>query len=125
MIIINFELRCIYNMLFLLPFLIVSLSEIAKSHNVSYEPDATILAEEEPAGEAICNVPLIELDDAKPPEPGFVTGLPPSDKSMYPGIQYPQPDLPKPFNYPVPSVSNYLFLYGYKMLSFLCLKICY
>jgi len=82
------------------------LIEIAKSHNVPYEPDTEVLAEEEPADEAIANVPLIELDDAKPPQPGFVTGLPSSDKSMYPGIQYPQPDLPKPFNYPVPNVCS-------------------
>lgn len=82
------------------------LIEIAKSHNVPYEPDSEILAEEEIADEAISNVPLIELDDTKPPEPGFVSGLPSTDKSMYPGIQYPQPDLPKPFNYPVPHMSG-------------------
>ncbi|GFY67506.1 IST1 homolog [Trichonephila inaurata madagascariensis] len=79
------------------------LIEIAKSHNVPYEPDNEVLAEEEEAREVIINEPLINLDDSKPPEPGFVTG-PPQDKSMYPGVQYPQPDLPKPFNYPVPNV---------------------
>ena len=82
------------------------LIEIAKSHNVPYEPDTEVLAEEEAADEAICNVPLIELDDTKPPEIGFVTGLPLNEKSIYPGIQYPQPDLPKPFNYPVPNVCS-------------------
>lgn len=81
------------------------LIEIAKSHNVPYEPDNEVLAEEEEAREVIVNEPLINLgDDPKPPEPGFVTGPPSQDKSMYPGVQYPQPDLPKPFNYPVPNV---------------------
>ncbi|GFT64456.1 IST1 homolog [Nephila pilipes] len=81
------------------------LIEIAKSHNVPYEPDNEVLAEEEQAREVIVNEPLIELgDDPRPPEPGFVTGPPPQDKSMYPGVQFPQPDLPKPFNYPAPNV---------------------
>lgn len=78
--------------------------EIARSHNVPYEPDTEVLAEEEEAHEPIISVPLIDLDDQKPPNPGFITG-PSQDKTMYPGVQYPQPDLPKPFNYPQPNVS--------------------
>ncbi|KFM81294.1 IST1-like protein, partial [Stegodyphus mimosarum] len=83
------------------------LIEIARSHNVPYEPDAEVLEENEEAREATVNIPLIDLnDEAKPPEPGFVTHLPSNEKSMYPGIQYPQPDLPKPFNYPAPNPSG-------------------
>ncbi|KAF8784302.1 IST1 homolog [Argiope bruennichi] len=81
------------------------LIEIAKSHNVPYEPDNEVLAEEEHALEAIVSEPLINLgDDPRPPQPGFVTGPSPQEKTMYPGVQYPQPDLPKPFNYPIPNV---------------------
>ncbi|GIY43597.1 IST1 homolog [Caerostris darwini] len=79
------------------------LIEIAKSHNVPYEPDNEVLAEEELAREPIISEPLIDLGDSRPPEPGFVTGPSPQEK-MYPGVQYPQPDLPKPFNYPIPNV---------------------
>ncbi|KAG8201377.1 hypothetical protein JTE90_016852 [Oedothorax gibbosus] len=81
------------------------LIEIARSHNVPYEPDTEVLCEEEEAHEAIIGVPLIDLDDQKPPNPGFITGQS-QDKSMYPGVQYPQPDLPKPFNYPAPNVKG-------------------
>ncbi|XP_015917693.1 IST1 homolog [Parasteatoda tepidariorum] len=81
------------------------LIEIARSHNVPYEPDVEILAEEI-ADEATPNVPLIEFgNDSKPPDAGFVTG-PIKDNLIYPEIQCPQPDLPKPFNYPNPTLTS-------------------
>lgn len=80
------------------------LIEIAKSHNVSYEPDVDVLKEEE-ATEALSDNTLIDLGEegglAKPPEPGFVIGGDAHRQPVYPGVQYPQPQPPRPFNYPV------------------------
>lgn len=82
------------------------LIEIAKSHNVQYEPDVDILKEEE-ATEALQDNTLIDLGEdggmAKPPEAGFVVGSDAQRLPIFPGVQYPQPQPPRPFNYPVPS----------------------